>query len=146
MTRRYLLRARRPRAHACPALGLARRLLATLAGLVLCVGLVLAPACGSRTTGGPRERSLTVEGQVHQLVGAEAFRVGAPGSADRGILVLAIGRPQPRRLDTVRVVGVQHTLRLRELESVVRADLDAYRRYEGEEVLVADMVGSTLPA
>jgi hypothetical protein len=43
-------------------------------------------------------------------------------------------------------VGVQYTLRLPELESVVRADLDAYRRYEGEEVLVADMVEITRSA
>lgn len=96
--------------------GAARWLSSTVAELVLCVGLVLvlAAACGSRTTGEPRERSLTVEGQVHQLVGDEAFRVGAPGSTDRGILVLAIGHPQPRRFDTVRVVGVQYTLRLPE--------------------------------
>lgn len=126
--------------------GAARRLLPAVTGLVLCVGLVLAPACGSRTTGEPRERSLTVEGQVHQLVGAEAFRVGAPGSTDRGILVLAIGRPQPRQFETVRVVGVQHTLRLPELESVLQADLDAYRRFEGEEVLVADTVEIIPPA
>ena len=126
--------------------GARRRLLAAVAGFVLCLGLVLTSACGSRTAGEPRERSLAIEGQVHQLVGPEAFRVGAPGSTDRGILVLAIGRPQPRRLDLVRVVGVQHTLRLPELESVVRADLDAYRRYEGEEVLVADMVEVTRPA
>lgn len=126
--------------------GATRRLLPVFAALVLCLGLALAPACGSRTPGGPRERSLAIEGQVHELVGAEAFRVGAPGSADRGILVLAIGRPQPRRLDTVRVVGVQHTLRLPELEGVVQADLDAYRRFEGEEVLVAEMVEITRPA
>ena len=125
--------------------GAARRVLPTLAALVLCLGLVLAPSCGSRTVGEPRERSLVIEGQVHQLVGPQGFRVGAPGSADRGILVLAIGHPQPRRLDTVRVVGVQHTLRLPELESVVRADLEAYRRFEGEEVLVADVVEITRP-
>lgn len=126
--------------------GTARRRFPAVAGFVLCLGLVLAPACGSRTAGAPRERSLVIEGQVHQLVGPEAFRVGAPGSTDRGILVLAIGRPQPRRLDAVRVVGVQHTLRLPELEGVVQADLDAYRRFEGEEVLVADMVEITPPA
>ncbi len=83
---------------------------------------------------------------MHQLVGAETFRAGAPGSTDQGILVLAIERAPPRRLDTVRVVGVQHTLHLPELESVVRADLDAYRRYEGERVLVADMVEIIPPA
>ncbi len=60
--------------------------------------------------------------------------------------MLAIGRPQPRRLDTVRVVGVQHTLRLSELESVLQADLDDDSRFEGEEVLVADMVEIIPPA
>lgn len=43
-------------------------------------------------------------------------------------------------------MGVQYTLRLPELESVLQADLDDYSHFEGEEVLVADTGEIITPA
>lgn len=131
-----------------PSLGLPRgqpSWLAYVASLVLVLALTLAvvPACGTRVPPEPRERALLVEGQVRQLVGREGFRVGAPHGADRGVLVLAFDRPRPRRSDSVRVVGLQHTLRVPELERTLHVDLEAYSRFEGEEILVAEVVEIT---
>lgn len=123
----------------------ARSLAAYAVGAILAV--VALSACTARepVAVSPEPRQVLVEGEVLRLVGRRGLRVGDAASGADGVLVVMRRDRDIRRSDRIRVVGMQRTLRLPELPRDLDLDLDDLRRYEGEEVVLAEAVTRLAP-
>ncbi len=85
---------------------------------------------------------VTVSGEVNKVVGNNAFRIGGKDLGGEPLLVVSSKRSNVSQDELVEVTGTVREFDLAELENDFGVDLDddAFTRFEGEHVIVADNV------